>query len=291
MRPLFALSFLLVLFSVALPAASKPAPNDPQQLVEMELAFSKKVASDGIRDAFLAYLGEDSIVFVPEATSGRKSYGDRATISGVLDWHPIFAAMSQAGDLGYTTGPYTSIRDGKTVYGDYVTLWKKMPDQEWKVVVDTGAPHAQPPGSSPALTVHQPAGSFTRGKATLKEAKARKQALLEEDRAFSKLSADTEVVAAYQTYLSDEARLLRRGELPIVGKAAALKFLQATTGTNTWQPAAGAVSVSEDLGYTYGTWEMKDTANSKESRSSYLRIWRKEKHNAWRVVLEVTIPQ
>jgi len=69
-----------------------------------------------------------------------------------------------------------------------------------------------------------------------------------------------------------------------------LRRCPATTGTNTGQPAAGAVSVLEDLGYTYGTWKMKGTANSKEARNSYLRVWRKEQLNAWRVVLEVTIP-
>src|SRR5262245_51009985 len=83
------------------------AGADLDSLVAAERAFARASKDKGIREAFLEYLADDSIVFRPRAVSGRKWYQDRPESGGHLSWEPAFAEISRGGDLGYTTGPWS----------------------------------------------------------------------------------------------------------------------------------------------------------------------------------------
>ncbi|MCY2959785.1 MAG: nuclear transport factor 2 family protein [Planctomycetota bacterium] len=67
-----------------------------------------------------------------------------------LTWEPDAAVVSEAGNLGSTTGRWTmSERDsaGKraiTATGRYFDVWRRLPDGTWKLVVDLGEPDADP---------------------------------------------------------------------------------------------------------------------------------------------------
>jgi ketosteroid isomerase-like protein len=61
----------------------------------------------------------------------------------ILDWVPQLAEVSQAGDMGWTWGWYTTTYNDangeqQTARGKYLNVWKKMPDGSWKVVADIG---------------------------------------------------------------------------------------------------------------------------------------------------------
>ena len=63
--------------------------------------------------------------------------------SGVLSWVPINAAISRAGDLGYTYGLTTfkaAPQDTSTTSNSYLRIWKAQPDSTWLLVVDLVAP-------------------------------------------------------------------------------------------------------------------------------------------------------
>ena len=67
--------------------------------------------------------------------------------AGVLSWVPIDAAISRAGDLGYTYGLPTfkaTPEDTTTSSNSYLRIWKAQPDSTWHLVVDLAAP--VPPG-------------------------------------------------------------------------------------------------------------------------------------------------
>ena len=67
--------------------------------------------------------------------------------SGVLSWVPINAAISRAGDLGYTYGLTifkATPQDTSTTSDSYLRIWKAQPDSTWLLVVDLAAP--VPPG-------------------------------------------------------------------------------------------------------------------------------------------------
>jgi ketosteroid isomerase-like protein len=60
-----------------------------------------------------------------------------------LSWHPVFAKV--VGDVGITSGPYEShVADAKgedrRSTGNYVTVWQRQPDGQWRFVWDGGTP-------------------------------------------------------------------------------------------------------------------------------------------------------
>src|SRR6185503_11542885 len=78
-------------------------------LVESERAFARTSLEKGIRDSFLAYFADDGIVFRPQPVAFKQFAAEHplpaAAVQPALDWTPIWADVSSAGDLGYTTGP------------------------------------------------------------------------------------------------------------------------------------------------------------------------------------------
>src|SRR5256712_13649990 len=114
---------------VCLPLASAQKQSERMQnrrvLVEMEHAFAKTAATKGTRDAFLEFLADDGIIFQPGPVNGKQFWQARTPRKGLLSWEPIFADVSLAGDMGYTTGPYEfrphGAGDKPTAFGQSVT--------------------------------------------------------------------------------------------------------------------------------------------------------------------------
>lgn len=110
--------------------------------------------------------------------------------------------------------------------------------------------------------------------------------LFETDRAFSKLSEETSIEEAFLIYAADNAVILRDNQMPIIGKADISNSFEGLSGdvVLTWEPLAGEISKSGDLGYTYGIYEFKkDTSVSK---GTYVSIWKKQRDGSWRYVLD-----
>jgi hypothetical protein len=91
--------------------------------------------------------------------------------------------------------------------------------------------------------------------------------------------------------------MFRNNKQPFIGKRSAVAALPASPVVWTWEPAFAEVSQSDDLGYTYGTYELA----KKDSRprapkmaqqvevGNYYRIWKKQ-GNAWKVVADLLDP-
>ena len=136
-----------ILTLIAMTYAQETAVNSAlQSLVETERAFSRTSAERGTREAFLAFIADDGILFRPTAVNGKEWFSKNPVPPSekrpLLSWQPIFADVSQAGDLGYTTGPWqykSDIKDGTPVaYGNFITVWRKQADGTWKFAVDLG---------------------------------------------------------------------------------------------------------------------------------------------------------
>src|SRR5688500_3834902 len=78
-------------------------------IVKSEHAFARTSVEKGIRDSFIEFFAEAGINFQPHPTKTREAYAKQPVndLPYTLNWHPVTADVSQAGDLGYTTGPYT----------------------------------------------------------------------------------------------------------------------------------------------------------------------------------------
>lgn len=116
------------------------------EVIETDKSFSLRAKEKGIADAFVYYADEK--VIKPEAGKqpifGKyalmQSY-DENPAAYTLTWEPLRAEAS--GNLGYTFGAYTvqtKTATGKdtTLYGNYISVWKRKKDGTWRYVIDTG---------------------------------------------------------------------------------------------------------------------------------------------------------
>src|SRR2546426_466618 len=136
------------------PPPAKPATPPPvdvvaerQRLLETDLAFSRASEQRGAAQAFYEFLTPDALSLQGGELPirGRDAIKIQITtnLRGSLSWTPQDAEVSSSGDLGYTWGTYifhgdVDGRRDQTVFGKYLTVWKKQSDGSWKAVVDAG---------------------------------------------------------------------------------------------------------------------------------------------------------
>jgi len=265
-----------------------------QVMVQTEQAFSRMAAEKDTRDAFMAFIADDGLLFRPTAVNGKQWMREHPVPPSdkhpLLAWQPAFAGMAAAGDLGFTTGPWEFKADVKdetpSGYGHFVTLWKKQADGSWKFVVDLGISH---PLSGGPQTLWQPTEPKPPAKIQRVDVASASRNLVNWERDYLLVSGKHGLASAFTYYASPDVRLYRFGSLPFIGRNAAIKALQAAKGEVSWTTTAADVSRSGDLGYTYGTCEITDASKVTE-RGSYVRIWKKEGRQ-WQLVLDVANPQ
>ncbi len=242
----------------ALEKGTSDQPDHPalDSLVEAERAFAQTCQEKGIRESFLAFLADEAMVFRPHAVSGRKWYQERPASSGVLSWEPSFADVAASGDFGYTTGPweYKQARtDSQSVaFGHFVSVWKKQANGEWRVVIDEGIDHPQAAARPTKVETSSKPSAAKVVDGRIEDVAAERQKLLKTDQQFSDRSAANGTVTAFGFYVASDVRLCRHGSLPFVEKEAAQAILSEKPCRLAWQPIAGDLSASGDLGYTYG---------------------------------------
>jgi ketosteroid isomerase-like protein len=285
-------SLLVVCTSVS-PVLSqkKTQADDLKSMVETERAFSRTSEEKGTREAFDAFIADDGILFRPTPVFGKKWMQEHplpaSPTRSVLSWQPIFADVSRAGDLGYTTGPWLFRKDldGKPkAFGNFMTVWKKQANGSWRFVLDLGISNPVPKTTA---TTFEPGDSQTvKGKIEKADHEAARSALLAFEREFSKASADQGAREAFLSYAAKNVRLFRNDHFPFVGKRAAADALAPVTSEWTWKPEFADVSISGDLGYSYGIYELKDKNGAVSEKGNYARVWKKV-NGTWKLVVDV----
>ena len=109
---------------------------------------------------------------------------------------------------------------------------------------------------------------------------------------FMKAAAD-KGSQGYMSYYADDSVEVPNGAPLIQGKAEIAKgmgFLDDKNNRLLWTPLGADISVSGDLGYTYGNYIY--TAKNKEGKlvanyGKYTSIWRKQKDGQWKVVVDM----
>ncbi len=117
-------------------------------LFDLEARFAKDVAERG-GQAFAEWFAEDGVALGNGAAPlvGRVAIAKSANWSPKdyqLTWTPTDATMGPSGDVGYTWGHFEGhSKDANgnpvTITGRYITIWRRQPDGNWKVVLDAGA--------------------------------------------------------------------------------------------------------------------------------------------------------
>lgn len=267
-------------------------------LVEAERSFAHTSQTEGMRTAFLTFLADDAIVFRPRPIKGKSLYNQSSTTPGMLTWLPVFADISAAGDLGYTTGPFAFRKAGgdgqPDGYGHYVSLWKKQASGEWRVALDAGISHPAPDSDwAAAGTVY---GKQNR-KSDIRMNKARidveKEAILALEHNFARESSKSSGFRiALQSYCTSNVRIYRNNHLPALSYLSADFILRQEPNTLQWETQAVEMSASGDLAYTYGLAVSIPLLDSDPGQNffSFLRIWQKQDHNVWKIVLDLANP-
>jgi ketosteroid isomerase-like protein len=287
-------SSALLSFTFSLAAQRQAIKSPLRAMVETEQAFSKTSHERGTREAFMQFIADDGILFRPKAVLGKQWMIDHPlppeTKRSLLAWQPVFAVVSAAGDMGYTTGPWefkADINDGQpSGYGEFITVWKRQPDATWKFAVDLGISHPQSAGP---LKIWQVKDRWQSRSIDTIDFTAAKTLLLTRDAEFAILAlSQGGANAAFSKYAADDVRLFREGSFPFVGKTATVRALADRKEITEWQPSGSGVSVSGDLGYVYGTFQTNSyvAARKMTGAGNFLRIWQK-RDSVWLIVLDV----
>ena len=125
--------FILIIITSVVSAQAQQTSPALKSLVEAERLFAKTSVNKGQREAFIEYFAADGINFTPHPTKTKEALSKRPPTPTpqpfILNWQPVFGDISAAGDLGFTTGPYTLIDNSPmkrpTGNGMYFSVWKK----------------------------------------------------------------------------------------------------------------------------------------------------------------------
>jgi ketosteroid isomerase-like protein len=253
------------LLSLARPAFSQ---KGIEGLIGAERAFAAYSVAHGTKAAFLKFLDSAGIMFDKgKAVNGIELWLKREDRPGILNWGPTFAGISQSGDLGFTTGPWTLAGTGTDSIvgsGRFATVWHLDKRGEWKFLVDIGVGNTTPTYDTSVTRLYAPT-AFTPG--TL-------ASLLEAETEFTRLAAIS-ASAAYRKFFGPG--ILNRNR---DGAVSGNNINKAIKDNVQYTLTGSGIASSNDLGYVYGTTVIDGKTDN------YLRVWRKN-GKSWEIVMEV----
>ena len=115
-------------------------------------------------EKFLGYFAPDASVYpqgMPLTTGAaiRDTWTKMNSMPGFsVMWTATKAELSTSGDLGYTVGTYEMMMGGVPEKGKYITVWKKQPSGDWKVIEDIFNADASAMPSTPHVLLPAPSG-------------------------------------------------------------------------------------------------------------------------------------
>ncbi len=261
-------------------------------VTDLDVAFAKQAADASFREALLATLADDAVLFQPRAMSGRVWASSAAVPAGRFTWSPAWAAVAADGSIGVTSGPIAFSRTGpdSSSTGQYVTIWTRFVAQSpLKAFLHLMLPGPQ--ASTVAYTPHLPAGDG-RPRGGPGAIEASKATLFIADRGLAAaMKTDDPSVALPRVALPD-SRLLRAGAFPVVGPDSIRAALAATDAglRMVWQTADVRMARSGDLGFAYGVYEKRNAAEVPVEAGNFVRVWERQPDGGWRILLDAAAP-
>ena len=261
---------------------------DLASMVDAERAFAAAAKTKGIKAAFLEYLDDEAVALQPtlsnakEVWRGRNDPPDARKAS--LTWEPRIGDVASSGNLGWLSGPYVFVPGDNehASYGCYFSVWMRSPEHPWRVALDQGIDTEAPcqfDGSGfRALKATKWSGAVIAPDA----ARAR---LLAADGDVGHTGEPRATGAAIAEAMRDDGRVYRPGRQIFVGSAAARVYLVAEQTPMTTTPVRAVVSRAQDLGYTYGKFEVGEAPDAKQGY--YLRVWARLPSGAWAIVADI----
>jgi ketosteroid isomerase-like protein len=118
--------------------------------------------------------------------------------------------------------------------------------------------------------------------------------LTDTDRFYSLLSAEKGMNASFLEMFDSAGVMLRANQQPIEGIESIRALLMSENDSSfilTWEPRFAKIAASGELGYTYGTYQIKDKAtDSITGVGKYATIWIKQSDGKWKAILDTGNP-
>lgn len=261
MRSLFAIFIIGIGSTLAL------AQPEFQQMIDADRSLASYAAEVGTKAAYLKYLGDDGVIFKPEATNGKdwwKLQTDELPV--VLNRTMELADISANGLLGYTVGrweqtPKKQGGPGRKI-GQYITVWSKKPDGKFYAIIDVMTEYDE---AAP------PVGKAVPSTAT-RDINKRRWSAADPSMKFLRMSMGRGGLGnAFEEWAAEDIRLIIEENPPIFGKKNAVKAMNKYLSVAF--PQRVALLESADLAYA---WNQCEYANSEEGmeKGTCLNIWK-----------------
>lgn len=286
-------SFLLFLSISLISGAQEPDSSSALfNLREAERNFARASASFGRKEAFQEYLAKGSIIFTDKwITNGKEFWQNRKAAPSILKWEPEFMDISQSLDFGISTGPWESQEyrpyTRPLTNGYFLSVWEKQ-QGVWKVILDAGIvtppdlnhlhTFSYPPDSDRKINSNKKINSINKEK----DKSAKNELLKEEVKLLDSWKSNN--VSEYMSFLSNDARLMLNGYLPLTDSDSVKVWISKRDRTVLWLSEGAGIARSGDLGFTYGYLQ-----KAGQSNGNYVRIWKKYS-GGWKILIEMMNP-
>ncbi len=294
--------FVMVVVSVASSAQERSQYQYWLDLAAADQSYADRAIEVGRNQAFLEFLGEDSVIFRDGPLDALAYYSSPNFSGNDLTWEAHYIDVSRAGDFGLSAGPLTIVdpdsTEGSDYFGHLISVWKKQEGQ-WKLAADMAVfiPGFLSLQVEPTFADTQPIFEETAHPVVAMTDANTMQRLVEADNTFGRSINIRGGERALLRYGMENIRVYLPGMGPAIGAEVASSVygafldseLETTTPVNV-NHMGGYLSDSREMGFTYGVMSTNPEEVQQGFRTNYLRVWRLSASNEWRIAVEVLRP-
>lgn len=291
-RPRVACIAVLVAVSLSLHAQRpEPLPDALQEMATTERAFAARALAVGWKAAFLEFFSDAAIGFEKGEVNLAKAqiHANPDPSPGMqLVWEPRVGDISATGEIGWLTGPSTTIdparNKGQPRHAVYTSIWKRQRNGSYRVVMDVGVPTPSAVSFPPGLTRPAYTGRFSG------DYDDTTPPLGNADRLLNSVLRSNQA-RGWRTVVAEAARLHRRNALPLVGERNIARWAASQPAYALADTRFSEAARSGDLGYTWGTYAVPTGRGGPREEGFYVRVWARHSDGQWRLALDVLQPQ
>jgi ketosteroid isomerase-like protein len=112
------------------------------------------------------------------------------------------------------------------------------------------------------------------------------QQLIDTDKAFNDMAQREGTGKAFIAYSAEDPVMIRPGNMPLLGRTAFVESFSSVTGSAlSWEPLKAEIAASQDLGYTFGRYTLREGEEIK-GHGVYVSIWKRQPDGSWKFVLD-----
>ncbi len=271
---------ILIVFAVLL-GVPVQAQDLKAKIYETERAFEKMAGEKGVAPAFLHFLTPNATMFMPEPVNGHEFWKKQGSTEA-LNWDPMWIDVSSNGIFAYSVGNSIYRAKGKddpnAHYGNYLTIWARQPDGEYRAVLDTGITHNKKPAG----------GKDWRSPAAASSKSDRNAAASDSSVGFYEMAAGYPAEKAYSAYLADDAVMLREGSEPFWGKKAIVKYLKEQKQKVSFAKRKSFLEAG-DVAWVTQSYRLTDKSGNEVGRGNFVQIW-KLNGGKWKIAVDAFLP-